>query len=162
MFSVFSSWSNSLRPLSELCFFYQSPVTCSMTSSAIPLYTWADSRARAVRILADAVELTHSRVFSCHVHGLCQQILPVKSNIHCVISFQRDFGGKFKLFSYLLVLFSISSQRSSATRKTDFRLMGTEMEWTRPSSTSSTSSWLLHTQTELSAGVHSMNKISLI
>lgn len=46
--------------------------------------------------------------------------------------------------AYLLVLLSSSSHRSSATRKTDLSLMGREMEWTLASSTSSTSSWLLH------------------
>lgn len=33
---------------------------------------WADG------VLTDAVELTHSRVFSCHVHGFGQQELPIQ------------------------------------------------------------------------------------
>lgn len=52
--------------------------------------------------------------------------------------------------SYLLELLSSSSQRSFATRNTDLRLIGRDMEWTRPSSTSSTSSWLLHKSTQIS------------
>lgn len=44
---------------------------------------------------------------------------------------------------HLSVLLSTRSQRSSATRNTALRLMGREMVWTWPSSTSTTSSWFL-------------------
>lgn len=47
---------------------------------------------------------------------------------------------------HLSVLLSMSSQRSSATRNTDLRLIGREMVWTWPSSTSRTSSWFLSVQ----------------
>lgn len=60
--------------------------------------------------------------------------------------------------TYLLVLLSSRSQRSSATRKTDFSLIGSEMEWTRPSNTSSTSSWLLRTWAQMSDLYHHKSK----
>lgn len=59
----------------------------------------------------------------------------------------RTWEENLKWFPYLLVLLSSRSHRSSATRNTDFKLIGSEMAWTRPSSTSSTSSWFLHVWT---------------
>lgn len=49
----------------------------------------------------------------------------------------------FEYCSYLLVSLSSKSQRSSATRKTDFNLLGSEMEWTWAFSMSNMSNWLL-------------------
>lgn len=45
-------------------------------------HTSTSSMARTDQILTDAVQLTNSRLFSCDVHGLSQQELPVNSNIH--------------------------------------------------------------------------------
>lgn len=115
------------------------------------IYTWAGSMAWADWVLTDAVELTHSRVFSYHMHGLGQQELPIQWHIQYVTLYPNSNFKNLKEIwldascTYLLVWLSSRSQRSSATRKTDFSLMGSEMEWTRPSNTSSTSSWLLHT-----------------
>lgn len=128
----------------------------------INIYTCAGSIAWADWVLVDAVELTHSRVFSCHKHGLGQEELPIQWYIRYIA---LQLNSNYKILreiwnpstpTYLLVLLSTSSQRSSATRKTDFRLMGREMEWTRPSSTSSTSSWFLHTQTQAHDQYHRM------
>lgn len=110
--------------------------------------TWTHSMTGAERVLADAVKLAHAGVFGHHVHGLGQQELPAQNSVKGYSRsdravFRERLNGSSRAAAYLLVSLSSSSHRSSATRKTDLSLMGREMEWTLPSSTSSTSSWLL-------------------
>lgn len=94
-------------------------------------------------VFTHTVELIYVRVSS----RLGHQELPFLGlyTVHHDIygNLNNWLNASFEWCSYLLVVLSSKSQRSSATRNTHFNLMGSEMVWTWAFSTSNISNWLL-------------------